>query len=69
MTLKETLALGACILLAFSFLVGFVILIVRRTMNKPLKKERKCDHYHSGHDASGYDSGGHDSGGGDGGLQ
>jgi hypothetical protein len=46
MTLNEILIFIAGAFVLFALLFGFLFLIIRRVMNKPLKKERECDHYH-----------------------
>ena len=46
MTLKEKVLLVLGFIAACAVLLGCIVLIVRRTMNKPAKQDRSGDHYH-----------------------
>ena len=57
MTSTEILVVVAGFIVTLALLLGIVVLIVRRTMNKPPKHDRSGDHYHESGIAD--DPGGH----------
>ena len=47
MTLKETLVVVAGMMMSFALVIGFVVFLIRRSMDKPPKKtDRDGDHYY-----------------------